>query len=156
MRFFERSLLIIGSSAFGAASGGLGLAYLAALTVFRLRPGEEPGLAWGAYIGVFVCMLLGGTLGAIVGLVGAVGRITQGEAKSWSPITWIGVVLGLAAGLVIRSSVPLDQWGVFGEAVRLWPGTAICVAALGTLGGFAGSVIGALWRDQVANDRSSS
>ena len=69
----------------------LGLTYLAAMTIFRPRPGEDPSLAWGAGIGIVGCILLGVTVGAITRLTSAA------EAEVQSTPMLVVAVIGLFA-----------------------------------------------------------
>jgi hypothetical protein len=124
--------------ALGAVSSGVTLLYLASWTVFRTRPGQDPGLNWGAAIGVLAFALCGGTTGAIAGLVGALRAIVRGQGQPWKPMTWTGTALGLAAGLAISFSSMTDRQYLPGSLVDLWAGTAVFTAAAGILGGLIG------------------
>jgi len=63
-------VLVVGGLA-GAATCGLVLPYLAAVTVARPRRGQEPGLAWGPAMIAVPCVGCGGVVGAVVGAAGA-------------------------------------------------------------------------------------
>ena len=153
IRVIQRALLLIGSAALGFVVCGLGLACLAAVTIFRTRPGHDPSLEWGAAFAFPFCGLGGGTIGAIAGVVGAKRLMEQRGDQPWKPATWLGVALGVAAALAIRYFGLLGGH-VAGDLIRWWPGMATFLVASGTLGGIVGGLLGSLWeRRRPARDK---
>ena len=144
MRLLERVLLVVGASTLGMATGGPCLAYLGGATLFRSRPGAEPGHDWGSAVGSLACGLCGGGVGAAAGFAGAFRWIARDGGRPWYAATWIGVAVGLAAAATVRVS-GLTAGHPLGGLIRWWPGTAIFLTAAGTLGGLIGSIAGAVW-----------
>src|SRR5262249_8199410 len=117
-------------------------------------------------------------LGALVGFVIALRRITTHKSEPWTPRVWRGVAFGLLAGLLLyligeSAEVPpravgLASWlslltrplfirlprccrDVF-AMFAFWPITTVLAAALGLVGGVIANVTGSR-RDRRGGDR---
>lgn len=142
MRSLENLLLMIGAAGLGAVAGGLGLAYVGLITIFRARPGDDPSLAWGAGLGLMVCLAIGLVVGAIIGLASAVTWIRHRGRAAWAPTTWLGALVGLTAGAAFHLAGGLDRFGTLGNLIEHGAGTALLLVTLAMLGGMAGSFAG--------------
>jgi hypothetical protein len=134
VRFLQNVLLVIGSTALGTSLGYFGLMFVIAS---MQRPGGEPWQAgFGQYLGGLIC---GAPLGSLAGLALSVGWIrARDESRVWSVLVWIGVLLGLALGPVVSF-----RWNVH-QGMGWW-GTAVVIAACGTVGGFVAGVCSGSW-----------
>lgn len=141
MRLIERLLLVVGATALGMAVCGPVLVVIAAATVFRTRPGAEPGLDWGSALGALGCGLCGGVAGAAIGFTWTVRRVAGDPVRPWTAATWVGVAIGLAAAAGVRFSGLLSGH-LFADLIRWWAGAVIFFVAAGTLGGLIGAGVG--------------
>ena len=135
VRFLQNILLVIGSTALGTVLGYFGLILLIAS---MQRPGGEPWQAGvGQYLGGLIC---GAPLGSLTGLGVSIGWIRErDELRVWSAFVWLGVLLGLVMGPVVSS-----HWNI--HQGTGWWGTAVVIAACGTVGGMVASGSLALWK----------
>lgn len=136
LRLIQNILFVLGgaSTALVAVSG---LAFVGCLLILPSGPD-----AWGAIVVLQILAIGGGILGAIAGLLGSIYFVLQQRTKLWSVGTWIGVAVGLAAGLVLRFLTIL-QVNIFGnnllsEVVSWLPMMIVVTAALAFLGGAIG------------------
>jgi hypothetical protein len=144
MRLLQNILLVVGATVLGAVAFGVGLAYAAAFTIFRPRPGQDPSLNWGGaavFTGIVIC---GGVLGAIVGFSWALRRIAQ-RSNDWSLFVWGGVLLGFVLGAAMSFSglghkIVGELCPEFDFSWESWAATGVCSVVLGTLGGIAAAV----------------
>jgi hypothetical protein len=138
VRIAQVILLLIGSMALGVVSCGIGLLFLAALII----PSKPGGDNWGAAIVMFPAFGCGATLGAIGGLAWSLRWVTQRGMDTWKPKTWVGVILGFAAGLPIAIGLlhrlPGPNWAA--DLGRYWTGVCILAAAPATLGGILATI----------------
>lgn len=141
IQLLQRVLLVLGASVSGTVITGLGLAFLAAVTILQPRPGEEPGTAWGGAIVFVGCLLCGGVLGALVGASIAIRRIAQAADRDWSPLVWTGVVLGTLIGIAIGltgiggRTILRDLFAPFDGTWKSWLSTSVVATIGGTTGG---------------------
>jgi EmrB/QacA subfamily drug resistance transporter len=134
-RFGRRRMLLIGMSAFTAASAACGLAPTAgSLIAFRILQGLGAALLFPQVLASIQAGFEGadrqkalGWFGSMAGLAGAVGQILGGAllaanlgGLTWRPLFLINVPIGIAAVLLGRRFVPesqapqaarLDGWG---------------------------------------------
>jgi hypothetical protein len=168
VRDVQKFLLVIGATALGAASFGLGVScFLAVL------PAGCRGIAGVGAAGLAMMLFAAGTaLGAIVGFAAAVVRIRRHKSEPWKPTVWCGAGLGVLIGLVfyalsrLVASPPAagvwESWPVAwarGVIAKLpdpaddlfdmlahWPiAAALLTAALGMLGGLLAKFAGSPW-----------
>lgn len=133
MRIFQNVLVVVGATALGTVLGFFGLAlFIASLQ----RPGGEPWQAgYGQFLGGFFC---GMPVGAIVGLVLSACWIMRREVhRGWGPLIWMGVVLGLTAGLAWTF-----RWNARGGPG--WWVAALLMPACGAVGGMFASLVTAI------------
>jgi hypothetical protein len=139
VRSLQDFLLMIGATALGSVWGCLAIALVGAFTVFRARSGED----WGTYYGVmysgFCC---GVPLGALAGLVCA-RQVAQDARENWSPIVWIGVVVGVALGPIMSYYVGMSQVKFDLMNVLI---IAVATAMFGTVGGMLAATGEGIWR----------
>lgn len=136
MRYLQNTLLIIGTTALSTVAGVFAVGALVGL--FQ-RPGGEPWTrGFGQYIGGLVC---GAPLGALAGFIGSISFVgAQSESRSWNPLVWIGIVLGIAAGIAL-----CFHWGM--TSGNQWELVVALVAiATGAAGGIVAHAILALYR----------
>ncbi len=135
MQFPQIVLLLIGGSALGLVSCVV-FVFCVVATIDTSGSAED----WGAAIFFVFFSFCGGIFGAVVGLVLSLRWISDHGSKPWTPSNWIGVLLGLAIGLVIRASNVLGflSLGTLGDLIELRLGLAIFLAAVGCLGGIVG------------------
>jgi len=137
-RYIQRVLLMIGFTFLGILSGGLGLAFLSIVTIFRTAPGTSAESNQGIYFGVLFVMLSGAVCGAIVGLTTAICRTTRHEFRHWHLLTWLGILSGICSAGTLLLTDTLSSYGILADLFRTWPGTILLVISLATLGGIAG------------------
>ena len=125
MRFFQGFLLVVGSMALGTVAG----LFAVTLLMDRMIPvrGEPSTRGYGSLVGGLFC---GAPLGTLVALAGSIGWLrSRDEPRLWSPFVWLGVLLGLIAGLVV--SYRWDERGGIGG----WWVASLVLPACGTVGG---------------------
>jgi hypothetical protein len=132
-------LFVTGATATGLASGA-GLSFFLALQVFPM--GRDAG---GAGIAITFLALGGTVVGAIIGFVASLRWISQQPMGTWILKTWISILVGSVAGLVVRFCLIFDR-SMVGEVIRWLPATTCFVAMMGFLGGVIGSLIPARGR----------
>ena len=137
-RYLQNFLLFAGLTSLGTLSGGLGLAFLSVVTIFRTAPGTSAESNQGIYVGVLFVMLLGAGCGAIVGMTIAIRRMTRHEFRRWHLLTWLGILPGICLAGAILISDALDRYGILAELFHTLPGEILLVISLATLGGIAG------------------
>jgi hypothetical protein len=136
MKYVQNLLLIIGTTALCTV---LGILAVVVVTGLFQRPGQEPWTqAFGQYIGGLVC---GAPLGALAGLVGSISFIfSQDETLPWSPIVWMGILLGLLTGVALAVHLGMasgNQW---------WIAVAVVAVACANAGGVLARMGLALYR----------
>ena len=138
MRSLQNVFLFVGATALGSAWGGIAIALIGALTVFRARSGED----WGTVFGViFSGACLGMPLGAVAGIAAA-RVIASDESDDWGPIVWIGVALGVAVGLAsCYFGVSNLRFDLIGALI-----VVIGTAMFGAIGGLLAATAEGLWR----------
>jgi hypothetical protein len=147
IQILQRVLLVLGATLSGLVITGLGLAFLASVTILQPRPGEEPGTAWGGAIVFVGCLLCGGVLGALVGASIAIRRIAQYPDRNWSPLVWTGVALGTLIGIAIGltgiggRTVLRDLFAPFDGTWKSWLSTSVVATIGGTTGGLIGRLL---------------
>jgi hypothetical protein len=89
-------------------------------------------------------MVCGAALMALAGLVGALCRIARCESRPWSPIVWLGLVLGVTIGPVVYFG-SFDAF--FQTALQpiastwyVWLGAVFASGACGAVGGVLASL----------------
>lgn len=137
-RYLQNFLLFAGLTSLGTLSGGLGLAFLSVVTIFRTAPGTSAESNQGVYVGVVFVMLLGAVCGAIVGLTIAVRRMTRHEFRLWNLLTWLGILSGICVAEALLLTDALNSYGILADLFRTWPGTILLVISLAAMGGIAG------------------
>lgn len=142
MRIVQNILLIVGAVALGIVVCGLGLGILATITLFRPRPGSEPGLNWGAAFGFVGCGGCGSVFGIITGVMLAIRHIRDHGHELWRPFTWGGIGIGLTVALGIRVSGVFERFGIINDLIGWWVGSLVFIAAAGAAGGLAGGLLG--------------
>jgi peptidoglycan/LPS O-acetylase OafA/YrhL len=124
MRFFQGLLLVVGSLALGTVAGFFAVAFL--MDWMDTRREEPSSRGYGELMGGLFC---GAPMGTLVALVGSVGWIrAQDEPRPWSPFVWLGVLLGLVAGIVLTY-----RWNEHGGPG--WWVASLVLPACGTVGG---------------------
>jgi hypothetical protein len=137
-RYPQSTLLMIGLTSLGILSGGLGLAFLSVVTIFRTAPGTAGESSQGAYVGVVLLMVLGAAIGAFTGLTIAIRRMTRDEFQRWHLLSWLSILLGIYLAEAILLSDALDRYGILAELFHTLPGEILLVISLATLSGIAG------------------
>lgn len=136
MRQLQNLLFVIGATATGIVVGA-GLAFIMALGV--LPSGRDAG---GAVVAFMILAACGGVLGAGIGLVGSIRWISQRSTKPWTLMTWIGILVGLAAGMPIKGSA-LFTSNVVGDLFNWLPAAIPFLATMAFLGGAIGKTANA-------------
>jgi hypothetical protein len=132
MRQFQNVLFVIGATSAGLVWSA-GLAFTMALGI--LPSGRDAG---GAVVVFMILAACGAVFGAVIGLVGSIRRISQRPTEPWTLMTWIGMLVGLAAGFALRVSTVLDA-SVAGDLIKWLPATLLFLAMMAFLGGFIGN-----------------
>src|SRR5688500_13894087 len=122
-RVFRASMLLIGGTAFGLSAGSLGTHGLLTLMTGGLTPE-----GWGAGPAWLLIMAIGGAIGLIAGLAFAIGRIRYWEPRAYRVNDWLGVAVGIAAGVVLFQLVS-DRYYWFMQALFLSAILPPCIAA---------------------------
>lgn len=136
MRFLQNLLLIVGMTALSTV---LGIFAVGAVVGLMQRPGGEPWTrGFGQYIGGLVCGAPGGAIAGLIGSLCLVGG--RGDRDLWSPAVWVGILLGLAAGIGLSF-----HWGMT-SGHYWWLVVAIVAAATGAAGGVLASLVLAMVR----------
>jgi hypothetical protein len=136
IRVFQNVLFVLGATSAGLAWGA-GLAFLLGLGIFPPVGRDD----WGALIGFTFLAACGSVIGVIIGLVGSIFWIKQRATEPWTLTTWIGMLVGLAAGIALRVSNVFDASLVAGDLMRSLPATLVFLAMTVFLGGILGSVV---------------
>ncbi len=124
---------MIGASALGLVAC-VTLVFCASIALTKAGSGEEFGSA--IYLALFA--FGGGIFGAIAGFVGSLRWISERGSEPWTPSTWIGVMMGIVIGLLVRSSGALN-FLMLEDLTKWWSGFAVFLTAAACLGGFLGS-----------------
>ena len=95
MRILHAILLLLGTPLILLVVCGFSAALFGEMVVFRRDPGTHGTGAWGSAYGILLFLALGGIAGAIIGLITAIGLISQSENKPWPRAIWIGIGIGL-------------------------------------------------------------
>jgi hypothetical protein len=96
LRWLQNTIILTIATAFGFGLGAQAV-YFGLSLLFGRPKGENYG---GAIILVGM-VLIAGLVGAVIGFVNAVRWITQHETQPWRPPVWIGLLLGLAVGVLV-------------------------------------------------------
>jgi hypothetical protein len=105
-RFIRCLFIVAGSSATGVSLGALGTY---ALLSVMLPPVKQDG--WGAAPIWMLLIAIGSVIGLIAGLAMALGRIGSSDFSGYSVFEWLGVLLGVAAGVGLTFLLPeRDYW----------------------------------------------
>ena len=110
-RIVRGLLTIVGSCAFGLSTGALGTHVF--LTFMLGEIGQD---GWGAAPIWLLFMLIGSVVGLIVGLVTSIRRIRYQELAAYSVFDWLGLLLGIAAGIGLTLLVP-DRYYFFMKCI---------------------------------------
>lgn len=148
MRHLQNLLVVIGGTVAGLVLSA-GIAFLVGLVVFPA--GRDAG---GAVVAFMILATCGGVVGALIGLAGSISWISRRSGEPFTLMTWIGMVVGLAAGLAIRSSAVLDRT-ILGELIEWLPGKLAFLATMAFVGGFIGTIV-ASWGKRQVRDASES
>ena len=100
-RFIRCLFIVVGSSASGVSIGALG-AY--ALLTMMLPPIKQDG--WGAAPIWLLHIAIGSGIGLIVGLTMGISSIRNSEFSGYRVFEWLGVLLGIAAGVGLTFLLP--------------------------------------------------
>ena len=116
---------------------------LGELTLFRPSPGTHGTAAWGSAFGAVFSSFVGAIAGLIAGLVLALTQIAQHDGQLWKRPTWLGIVAGVCLFIALQFiATTFDPEGLFRDLfVRTSWGAAALLAALGTMGGYAGGLV---------------
>jgi hypothetical protein len=138
MRDFQNALLVVGATALGACGFYLALFCYTEATGFGHGGPSNLGAAG------FGFLLATGSiaLGAIVGFVAAVWWIRKHDRGLWTRRIWIGVTLGLVAGVLLHFANKYPRVPTLVEMFEHLPVAAVLTAALGTLGGVIAGLTG--------------
>jgi len=100
-RFVRGLFTVVGSTAFGLSAGALGThGLLTAMTGGIKQDG------WGAAPVWLLFMVIGSAIGLIVALTTSIGWIRNRELNAYSVFDWLGLLLGIAAGIGLAMLVP--------------------------------------------------
>lgn len=143
LRLLQFAMLTLGNTVLFGTTLAIALAYLGEATIFRRSPTVHGTGAWGAYYGFVACFLLGGFIGTITGFSVSVATIYRNERKPWKLPTWIGLIIGLCTGLVIRFDIAVsERSGILNDLVlRYSLATGLLLTLTATLGGYAGCLV---------------
>lgn len=95
MRLFQNAFVLLSATAFGLGLGAMTVDFGLSI-LFKPPQGESFGGAF-AWLGMIVC---GGAAGALIGFVSAIRWISHHENPIWTLAVWIGLVAGMAVGLL--------------------------------------------------------
>lgn len=143
----QHLLFMVGVTLFTAMVCAFGLALIGALTLFARDPREHGTGAWGGYLGILFCWLIGAFVGTLMGLWMTLSLISNHDYHPWKYPTWIGIAVGCLAGLAIRQYMEIrETYGPISDVVRNYlVGFMIFVTFTATCGGFAGHLVQAIW-----------
>jgi hypothetical protein len=145
VRFLQKGLLVVGSTALGASIVGLGVIFcIATLSVPHGGHNDLSGVGLA-----FIFLGGGAVLGAIAGCIAGVWWIRKHEGEVWTRRVWIAVSLGIALGFAL----PFTK--ILGELTGYWPVTAVLCAALGMLGGVFATIAGSPWNRDDGGQRGN-
>ncbi|CAN5352764.1 hypothetical protein BH10PLA2_BH10PLA2_18720 [soil metagenome] len=120
------------------------MVFCMAATILRPRSPDD----WGAGMVLVPLLAFGAAVGAIIGVVLAIRRISLRAGTLWPPRVWIGMALGIALGLALYFFSALSASSTLGGLFRYWPVTVVLTVALGMLGGIIGKLAAIPWDHQ--------
>ena len=135
VRYVQNGLMVVGATALGASTLGLGAACFLAVGPFPHGGRNDLG-------GLALALILFGgsaALGAIIGCFVGVRWSIKHDGGLWKPRVWIGVTLGIVLGLLLQFT------SILGDLLAYWPVVAVLTAGLGMLGGAIASFAGSSW-----------
>lgn len=155
LKAIQVTFLIIGVTVLCAVASAFGLALLSVVTIFRRDPNQDGTGAWGSYFGVVACFVLGGFVGAVGGLIVALKLISDREFPPWRLPTWLGIVAGICASLMIRFNMEVnDRHGIISDPVRQYTIALLILATCtASLGGFLGHFVESTWLSTSTRNR---
>lgn len=142
MRHILNLFLVIGGTAAGLVLGA-GLAFRMGILVFS--PGRDD---WGAYPLFVFLAACGGVVGAFAGFVGSKRWTSRRSGEPFTFVTWIGMAIGLVAGVAIQASGILET-SVVGDVIEWLPGKLAFWAATAFLGAVTGTLAAAWGKRKV-------
>lgn len=139
MRNLQKFLLVVGAAALGAAVGCLALFCYIEITGWGSNHGKNDlGTA-----GLGILLAIGSAaIGAIFGFVTAIWWIRKHDSGLWPSRIWIGITLGLVAGVALHYGNKLPPVPTLVEIFDHWQVAAVLTAALATLGGTIAKLTG--------------
>ena len=105
-RFVRGLVLTAGFCAFGLSAGALAACGLVSA---MMSPSPDD---WGGAPALLLLMPIGGGIGLQVGLIAAICWIRNGEHPAYRAFDWLGLLLGIAAGIGLTLLVP-DRYYFF-------------------------------------------
>jgi len=110
-RFIRCLFIIAGSSATGVSIGALGTYALLSM-IFPPVTGEN----WGAAPAWMLLIAIGSVIGLVAGVAMALRRIGNSDFPGYRTFDWLGVLLGIAAGVGLTFLVP-DRYYWFVQCI---------------------------------------
>ena len=139
----KKMLLVIGVAATGTVWGCvlIGVTFIWANEMLQVTRGDA-GAAMGEYLRLmFAGLCCGAPLGLFTGIPLGL-KIANESDGNWSPLVWVGVVLGAIAGLAFSADCGLGQVIRWSEVLA----AALIALMSATVGGLTAKVGEGLWK----------